>query len=152
MGMPLDELWLLYFTMQIMCYLKYYDSPFPANVQMYMDKFTGTVEFDLLNPQTYIRLFNPNFRFVDWFSTYDKTLMFESDMEISTFDDLQVFIFLGIGFVLIVFAFEILKKVRYDHTEWYDSKLKALKKYMIWNGSIRCISAAYIKTCITVGQ
>jgi hypothetical protein len=152
MDMPLDELWLLFFTMQIMCYLKHYDSPFPANVQIYMDKFTGTVEFDLLNPQTYIQLFNPEFRFVDWFSSIDKTLMFESDMEISMFDDLQVFIFMGIAFILTVCTFEILKRVRQELAEKYDAKLKALKKYMIWNGTIRCISAAYIKTCMAVGS
>jgi len=28
----LEPLWTLYYALQIMCYLKIYDSPFPANV------------------------------------------------------------------------------------------------------------------------
>lgn len=54
LGMSLENLWALYFSMQIICYLKIYDSPFPANVQMYMDQFTDTLEFDLINPQSLV--------------------------------------------------------------------------------------------------
>jgi len=32
LGMSLDNMFLLFYFMQLMCYLKVYDSPFPANV------------------------------------------------------------------------------------------------------------------------
>jgi len=41
----LNDLWTLFFTMQIMCYLKIYDVILPANAELYVVEFTKIVEF-----------------------------------------------------------------------------------------------------------
>ena len=41
----LNDLWTLYFTMQIMCYLRIYDVNFPVNTEMYLIEITKIIEF-----------------------------------------------------------------------------------------------------------
>ena len=47
----MDDLWELYFTLQIACYLSFYKIMFPANAQIYIIEFTKLIEFSILNPE-----------------------------------------------------------------------------------------------------
>jgi len=38
-----------------MCYLKIYDTPIPSNAELYMIEFTKLIEFDILNPESFIK-------------------------------------------------------------------------------------------------
>ena len=48
----LNDLWSMFFTLQIVCFLKYYTIPVPSNTEIYRDQFAKLIEFDLFNPIT----------------------------------------------------------------------------------------------------
>lgn len=47
----LDELWNMFFALQVMCYFQIYDVPIPSNTEIYIEQFTKLIEFDILNPE-----------------------------------------------------------------------------------------------------
>jgi len=47
----MDDLWSMFFTLQIVCYLKFYGVIVPTNVTVYRDQFVNLVEFNVFNPQ-----------------------------------------------------------------------------------------------------
>ena len=50
------DLWTLYFAVQYICYMQVYDVPMPANASLFINWLTRTVEFEIFNPVTYVRL------------------------------------------------------------------------------------------------
>ena len=38
------------FTLQICCFMTFYQSALPANAGIYLDQFRGLIEFELLGP------------------------------------------------------------------------------------------------------
>ena len=46
----LDRLWVMFFTLQIICYLSIYDVAIPANAEIYVQKVIEILEFQLINP------------------------------------------------------------------------------------------------------
>jgi len=50
----LNEFWLMFFTLQIICYLKIYDTPIPGNADIFVAEFTKLIEFEVLNPEKII--------------------------------------------------------------------------------------------------
>ena len=48
--------------------MKIYDVQIPANTQIYIDEFIKLLEFDVLKPDSIVKLFNgdPDFKFLDW--------------------------------------------------------------------------------------
>lgn len=57
----MDNLWGLYFTLQIMCYIQIYDINFPQSADDYLKEFKNIIEFEILKPEGAIKLFNPKF-------------------------------------------------------------------------------------------
>ena len=57
----MNDLWGLFFTLQIMCYMNVYDIFFPQSADDYLIEFTKIIEFDILSPEGAIKLFNPDF-------------------------------------------------------------------------------------------
>lgn len=50
-----DDLWALYYTVQIMVYLPSFGIVFPTNTLLYLDELKKLVDFQLLDPATIIR-------------------------------------------------------------------------------------------------
>lgn len=75
----LTDLWVLFFTLQIICYLQIYDVPLPANTVIYVDEITKVIEFDLLNPDTIGKIATGNSHF--------KTIEFLQGKYGNAFDD-----------------------------------------------------------------
>ena len=57
----LDDLWGLFFTLQIMCYMKVYDIFFPTSAEGYVNEFTKIIEFEILEPEAAIKVIFPDF-------------------------------------------------------------------------------------------
>ena len=57
----MDDLWGLFFTMQIICYLSIYDVQVPSNSAIYIDEFTSIIEFDMLDPDKLLESFGSDF-------------------------------------------------------------------------------------------
>ena len=48
----LNDLWNLFFTLQILCYLRIYDISMPAITEIYVSEITKMIEFEILKPDT----------------------------------------------------------------------------------------------------
>ena len=57
----LNDLWSLYFAMQMLCYLKNFATPLPISAQIFNDEFVKIIEFDILNPEGIIKIFHHDF-------------------------------------------------------------------------------------------
>lgn len=140
----------MFFTLQIVCYLKIYDVPIPGNADIYIVEFTKLIEFDVLNPDSIIRLIsgNPDFKLTDWVLGKSR---FSSDESPSMIDDLRVYIIWAVAAVAIVLMLALLLFIK---------KLKKKIKKLLWNmqakflfnGIIRSITIMYIQLCMSFGS
>jgi len=150
----LTELWSLFFTLQIVCYLNHYGVVVPTNVHVYRDQFVKLVEFSMLSPQTLIRMRDPNFDLMEWIRGQG-VMVVNKAQEASVFNDLKIFILLGAILagvvVLLVLAFVLTRACFPKTAEKILGHLKSLKQKCTWNFTIRIIDISYIQTVITCG-
>jgi hypothetical protein len=57
-----DDMWGLFLTLQIISFLSIYNTPTPANVEIYVRAFRDTVKFEVLKPDKLIGIFKPGFK------------------------------------------------------------------------------------------
>ena len=57
----LNDLWGLFFTLQVLCYLTVYDTTIPSSAEMYLKEITKIIEFDILSPEGAIKVIYPDF-------------------------------------------------------------------------------------------
>ena len=62
----LADLWSLFYTLQIVCYLDYYMIPIPNNAEIFIEQFKSIIEFNILKPEPLIRLVYPDFTLHDF--------------------------------------------------------------------------------------
>jgi len=54
LGGGLNDLWSMFFTLQLVCFLKYYAIPIPSNIDIYRDEFVKLVSFNVFNPESMV--------------------------------------------------------------------------------------------------
>jgi hypothetical protein len=47
---PITNCWILFFATQYVCYFRFYNNPFPANSEIFLDHFLGMLNFNIINP------------------------------------------------------------------------------------------------------
>ena len=57
----LNDLWGLFFTLQILCYITIYDTVIPSSAEMYLNEVRKIIEFDIISPEGFMKLFDPEF-------------------------------------------------------------------------------------------
>lgn len=62
-GGSIRDLWVMYFAMQIACYLIIYDVEFPPNAAEFIRKFLTILEWDIFDPIRYAEVGHPYWRF-----------------------------------------------------------------------------------------
>jgi hypothetical protein len=144
----LEDMWTLFYTMQIMCYMIYYSIRFPSNSEIYLNEFRGIIEFDILNPEKFVQTF-----FWDDFSIKELISGVKSKAtEVSMFDDLFIFIFAAVAFVVALLLMCLLYLICKKLKDKIIAKLKKIKSVFFFNGLIRSLTVAYIKMCMTNGS
>ena len=101
----MNDLFSLYYSLQIACYLQIYNIDIPANAVIFVTEFTKLIEFQFLNPQGFVRLFQPEFVLKDWIAGQKSTysVVVNKDQKASVFDDMLVFMFMGaIGIIIVI--------------------------------------------------
>jgi hypothetical protein len=88
----LKLLWGLFFTLQMICYITYYVLKIPGNAEIYVEQFTKLIEFDILNPESIVKIFDPSFNLQEWVAGTKATVL-NKDHEQSIFKDLTLYIF-----------------------------------------------------------
>lgn len=143
----LDDLWGLYFTLQIMCYMSIYDVNFPASANMYVEEFTKIIEFDILEPEGMIGIFVPDFDLRAFVT--GTAIAMNKDQEASVIKDLQVYLLLA-GFVVIVLIFAAIGYVCFQkYKEKIKAKVtKAIDKFF-WNGSTQSLLVSYAQVAMS---
>ena len=71
----------------------------PANAELYLNELGKIVKFELLNPNSVVQMWDPNFRLEDYL-VGDK-LVVSKDQEALIIQDLIVFIIIGLIFLLL---------------------------------------------------
>lgn len=61
-GGSIQDMWVMYFAMQIICYLEIYDVEFPPNAAEFIRKFLTILEWDIFDPLRYAEVFHPFWR------------------------------------------------------------------------------------------
>ena len=57
----MNEVWMLYFTLQFMGYLYYYGILYPASADIFNENLISLIEFKAINPLNLIKHIDPNF-------------------------------------------------------------------------------------------
>ena len=129
----------------MLCYLKIFATPLPVTAQIFNDEFVKIIEFDILNPEGIIKIFEKNFSM--------QKLLTGNPAADSSFpsllNDMMTFIIMGCGFILFAFVLVFLyhiKKIK----AFIIAKLKKLYEKTVWNGVIRSILIGYLKLLISV--
>ena len=62
----IEDLWRLFYMLQLVAFLSVYDTAAPSNVELYVAQFRVTLRFELLKPENIIKLFNSEFIMRDY--------------------------------------------------------------------------------------
>ena len=107
----MESLFSLYFALQMMCYLSYYNVAVPSNAEMYIAEFTKIIEFDVLNPDKLIGkiIGEEDFRTYDYIM--GKQELDDSRASHSLLIDMRVIILNSILVILVLLFIFLLKIV-----------------------------------------
>lgn len=141
----LDQLWSLYFTMQLICYMKVYSTPPPPVTTDFFEEFIKLLEFQLLNLFALIRLFKPDFSL-----TPDVARNLRKKYP-SFVDDMQSFVSIAILFVSMVIIMYLLMIILSRLRGYLEVKLGEIKRKMFMNGILRSIYIGYLKILVALG-
>lgn len=141
----MNDLWTLYFTMQIICYLKIYDIPIPSNSEIYIKEFTKIIEFDLLNPEKLAQTlgYNLDFKELIFGKVKEEIGQIKTVQTVNLLDQIRVYFVFAIFAVPVVglsFLLVLIKPMKEKIMFLYHK----LKKKFVWNGTIRTIQIAFI--------
>jgi MFS family permease len=119
----------------------------PASADIYMTQFTSLIEFKVLNPQTLIRLWNPEFDLKSLIVGAKQQIELSKDQRESFFDEMFIYIFLAGVFVVFVILAYIASKIfqKYSVGDKLKKMLINTRKKTFFNGMIRSFSISYIK-------
>lgn len=145
----MNDFWVMFFTLQIICYLKIYDVPIPGNADIYVVEFTKLIEFDILNPDSILQLImsDPDFKLMDWIVGKSK---FNSNGAPSMMDDMRLYIMgaaAGVIALILIYIVSLVKKYRKAILKFF----KNLFNKMVFNGIIRTLTIMYIQLCMSFG-
>lgn len=133
----MNDLWTLFFTMQIMIYMRIYDVAFPLNSELYILEFKKIIEFDLLNPAGIIRIWNPEFTWmglITGLKTQTKSMV----------DDLSILIFVGVVIVVLGLVVWVLLFAKHRYRDKIDKLVQTLKKMIFFNMIIRSVTISFL--------
>ena len=127
--------------------MKYYSVNFPSNSEIYLNEFRGIIEFDILNPEKFVRTF-----IWEDFSIKELINGVKAQQEEGLIDDLFIYIVVIVVFVIVLqvmcLCYFCCKPLRLK----IINKLKNIKNVFFFNGMIRSITVAYIQYCMTNGK
>ena len=146
----LNDLWGLFFTLQIMCYLSIYETRIPSSAMIFIDQFKDIIKFKLLKPDPFIQMFYPEFSIKEKIMGKAKNPI-NRDQEFNVFEDLEVYIFILIGSligsIILGGIYVVFKGLR----KWVREYAINKKNNFVFNGYIRSIYVSFIEMCLTVG-
>jgi hypothetical protein len=103
--------------------MKVYDTFFPQSADDYLKQFTKIIEFDILSPEGFIKIFDSEFDLRAWYT--GQKVAINADQKASVVKDMQVYIMVAIiavvGIILAIGGMYFLKA---KHAKKIKSKLQ----------------------------
>ena len=119
---------------------------------MVLGEFKQLIEFQALNPQKIIQMFDPEFSFKNWMAGVKVRIM-SKDQEVSVANDLIVFIFIAVVLLMAALVGMALRLVGNQKIKtMIDSQRASLVQKMVWNGMIGSLKLSFFKNCIAIGN
>jgi len=144
----ISQLFGLFFTLQVVCYLSFYRVTLPSNSQIYRDQVTSLIEFDVLNPEAIVRIFDPEFDVLKWIKGDEDLQIVDADMANSMLNDLKIYIFASLAMTLSLIIMVIFKRSARLRAS-ADRLLKQLRRKFQYNGLINSMNIAYMEALLT---
>jgi len=119
----------------------------PSSSVLYVNEYINLIEFKVLNPQTLIRFWKPDFDIKVLIVGAKAQMEYSKDERESIFDEMFIFAFIG-GVVLIGLLLAFISSKLMTGTSLSDrikEEINKKKKAFFFNGAIRSYSVAYIK-------
>ena len=136
--------------MQLICYLKVYNTPLPANAEIYNDAFINILEFKILNPEGIVRLYDPEFVMKDFIIGQNPFDGQEGPADTILTDLFVLMLLVGVFLVLLVVLYIVSKTQTYKIKA--IQKLRDIKNNFFFNGIIRSILISYYKLLMASGM
>lgn len=139
----MNNMWNLYFTLQIICYLTIYDISFPANTEIYLVEFVKLLEFEFLKPDKFIQ----SFIYSDFsYAMIFKAIESKTDQSPQQEGVMQDLIF--VGFITICLCMGCCCLCCVACLKKYQEKVAKILQWifnkMVFNGIIRSILISYV--------
>jgi len=143
--------WSLFLPLQLISYLSFYDLQQPANVQLYLTEIELATKLSIIKLEWFARIFNPEFRFKQWFITQEELATSQVQVPNLIEDNLAV-LFIAIlapAYLVFAFAFTMTSK---NNAVKAESHLSKIKNFMSFNGSIHLLRVLYLGLLVSVGN
>lgn len=101
------KLWSMFYAFQMLAYLRIFEVPIPANLDLFLNEMTKLVEFEMLNVNFILSMIWPDFDLKAWLNGGLRNFK-NPDQDVSVLDDLNVYIMFLVIFVAIVVLLIIL--------------------------------------------
>ena len=146
----LDDIWGLFLVLQLCAYMSVYETPVPANSELYMDEFRKMVKFEILKPDNLVGLWLPGFKLQDYLASARAGLsgsMESSGQSDSFIVNMAIYIFALSAFLSalgVLYCLLTVKKLQVK----VRAILEGVRKKTFWNNTIRSLTISYLETAI----
>ena len=149
----IDDLWSFFLIMQLIAYMSIYETPIPANIEIYVSEFRKLVKFEILKPDNLLGLVSPGLTLQSLIESSQTTLsasMESSGVQSSNFFvNMAVYIGVLLVFIVALLAFVILRNIS-KLKKKVEPILQGIIKKTFWNNIIRSVSISYLETAISL--
>ena len=91
----------LYLTMQLLVYVLSFNLKIPALTEIILIEFKNLIEFNALNIETIVLMFNPEFSLTQWLRGAEQPIVNE-DQKVSVMADINVYLSIAVLIFLIL--------------------------------------------------
>jgi len=126
--------------------LSIYNTPTPANVEIYITAFQDTVKFEVLKPDKLIGIFEPGFKLSAYLAKDNQII--QGDVanigeSKSLIANMIIFITALLLFLMFVGALRVAMKVK-KYRRKASAVVHKVKEKTFWNNTIRSITISYL--------
>jgi hypothetical protein len=133
----MDELLSLLFTLQIVVALRQFETPLPANIDMFSERVRQVILFEFLSPDFLLNLLFPGFELANY-------LGFTKDqMESSLLFSCGAYLSIVIIVIMAIIFINLLKRVS-KYREKAQKIIDKWKKAQFWSGILKSQTIGYM--------
>jgi hypothetical protein len=134
-----ENLWNMYFTLQMVVYMDVFTTAVPANVVICSQKIKYLLDFEFLNPERIVQFWDPNFKLAAWIKDVSSTVVTSTYQFASPISDNVAYLAIIALVIVAVLLLAVYALIVKPHRESVRNKLSRFKQWLLWNGCIRFV-------------